>query len=611
MNCFLGAVYASLPRTTRGLPLVINASPDGTKIVYCNGNSVFIRDIQDASKCEIYTEHAVLTTVAKYAPSGYYVASGDQSGKVRIWDATQPTHILKAEYPVISGPIRDVAWSEDSKRVAVVGEGRERFGHVFLFDTGTSNGNLSGQSRPMTSIDFRHARPYRIVSGSEDNTVGFFEGPPFKFKTVFREHGRFVHCVRYEPKGSMFASAGADGKVVLYEGAEGTKIGELVDSSCKGSVAHSGGVFGLCWSPEGDRIATASGDKSVKVWNVSSKELMKTFKFGNALEDQQLSVVWAKSQLFSISLAGFIYYLDVGKGSITKIIKGHFKPITAFALSEDRSTIFTADFEGNITRWSLPSGENERITPNVHKSQVSGMNLTASGSLISVGWDDTIAFTGGALNAIDGVRPNVTKLNSQPKGVTSSSDGGIVIVACNSGIDVFINQKEAALHKTSYEATCVSLCADKKYVVVGGQDCKVHVYELSGNNLKEIKVLPHASAITSVAFSPNGKYFVATDTARKVVPYAIADFKVLTKKDWTFHTARVNCAAWSQNSRYIATGGLDTNIIVWDLQNSEEHPIIIKGAHPMSTVNGIGWLTSNKIISIGQDSVLKTWTLKL
>lgn len=82
--------------------------------------------VQDASKCEIYTEHAVLTTVAKYAPSGYYVASGDQSGKVRIWDATQPTHILKAEYPVISGPIRDVAWSEDSKRVAVVGEGRER-----------------------------------------------------------------------------------------------------------------------------------------------------------------------------------------------------------------------------------------------------------------------------------------------------------------------------------------------------------------------------------------------------------------------------------------------------------------------------------------------------
>lgn len=59
-----------------------------------------------------------------------------------------------------------------------------RFGHVFLFDTGTSNGNLSGQSRPMSSIDFRPARPYRLVSGSEDNTVALFEGPPFKFMTV-------------------------------------------------------------------------------------------------------------------------------------------------------------------------------------------------------------------------------------------------------------------------------------------------------------------------------------------------------------------------------------------------------------------------------------------
>lgn len=59
-----------------------------------------------------------------------------------------------------------------------------RFGHVFLFDTGTSNGNLSGQSRPMSSIDFKPTRPYRLISASEDYTVALFEGPPFKFKTV-------------------------------------------------------------------------------------------------------------------------------------------------------------------------------------------------------------------------------------------------------------------------------------------------------------------------------------------------------------------------------------------------------------------------------------------
>lgn len=196
-------VFASLPRTVRGLPLVISGDPAGKKFLYCNGNNVYIREIavcfpqistylivlQDPTLCDIYSEHAQLTTVAKYSPSGFYIASGDQSGKLRIWDTTQSTHILKAEYPLIAGPIRDVTWNDDSKRIAIVGEGRDRFGHVFLFDTGTSNGNLSGQSRAMTSIDFKPTRPYRLVSGSEDNTVAIFEGPPFKFKTVW-----FIFC---------------------------------------------------------------------------------------------------------------------------------------------------------------------------------------------------------------------------------------------------------------------------------------------------------------------------------------------------------------------------------------------------------------------------------
>jgi WD40 repeat protein len=34
--------------------------------------------------------------------------------------------------------------------------------------------------------------------------------------------------------------------------------------------------------------------------------------------------------------------------------------------------------------------------------------------------------------------------------------------------------------------------------------------------ITEKKVLPHAGAITSVSWSPNGKYLVATDIARKV-----------------------------------------------------------------------------------------------
>lgn len=57
-----------------------------------------------------------------------------------------------------------------------------RFGHVFSADTGTSVGEIMGQSKPLNSVDFRGDRPFRIVTASEDNTLAFFHGPPFKFQ---------------------------------------------------------------------------------------------------------------------------------------------------------------------------------------------------------------------------------------------------------------------------------------------------------------------------------------------------------------------------------------------------------------------------------------------
>ena len=54
--------------------------------------------------------------VAKYSPSGFYIASADKSGKVRIWDTVNKEHILKNEFQPISGPIKDLAWSSDNQR---------------------------------------------------------------------------------------------------------------------------------------------------------------------------------------------------------------------------------------------------------------------------------------------------------------------------------------------------------------------------------------------------------------------------------------------------------------------------------------------------------------
>ena len=55
---------------------------------------------------------------------------------------------------------------------------------MFLADSGSSVGEISGHIKAINSVDFKPTRPYRIVTGSEDFAVAFLEGPPFKYKQL-------------------------------------------------------------------------------------------------------------------------------------------------------------------------------------------------------------------------------------------------------------------------------------------------------------------------------------------------------------------------------------------------------------------------------------------
>ncbi|VDO54091.1 unnamed protein product [Brugia timori] len=230
-------------------------------------------------------------------------------------------------------------------------------------------------------------------------------------------------------------------------------------------------------------------------------------------------------------------------------------------------------------RWCLNSGDSERLLPAVHSSQVSDMCLSPNGNLVSIGWDDSIAFTSFP-GSLDNVQSNKVKLSSQPRQVALGSSGKIAVVACQKSVTIFSDGKQMVLQNIEYEASCVAVAPDSRLTAVGSQDGKVHIYELNGNQMKEIKTISQTGSITSLSWSPNGSFLVATDANRKVIPYSVDnDYKCVTEKDWTFHSARVSCSAWSPDSRFVATGGIDTNVIVWDLKHSGEHPIIIKGSY--------------------------------
>lgn len=53
-------------------------------------------------------------------------------------------------------------------------------------------------------------------------------------------------------------------------------------------------------------------------------------------------------------------------------------------------------------RWETKTGTSERLEPSPHKAQISGLALTNDGTLITIGWDDSIAFTEKVFDSIGG-----------------------------------------------------------------------------------------------------------------------------------------------------------------------------------------------------------------
>jgi len=610
-NYKLYKTFAGAPRTVRGRPSYISSDPKGQKILYCNGNSIFIRDIDDPTDCDVYTQHSKETTCALFSPSGYYIASGDTSGKIRIWDTINKEHILKYEYSLLGGPIKDIAWSEDSKRIAVCGEGNESSAKVINWDTGTTCGMLTGPVKSCNNIAIKQTRPYRLVLVSEDYSSCVYEGPPFKFIGQYHEHVNFVNCARFSPDGQKFATAGADGKCFIHDGKTGKPIGELNEPAGR---IHKAGIYGICWSPDNKYLMSASADKTVKIWCMdenyfsSNKEAV-NFEMGCEIDDMQVGCVWPGDKLISISLNGNINYLDVETKKTTKIVKGHTKAIVASCLSEDRKTLFTSSFDGLIYYWDLSTGVGELVGGSGHRNQVQNMSCVGS-TIVTCGMDDTVRYLDVAEKKF--IENKVVKMESQPQRIAAGSRG-MSVVACNGVLVLVRDERVDQVYKCRYEPSCVAISSTLGKVALGTEDSKVILYDIEGDKLKESGSIPTNGKVTDLKFSPDEKSLAMCTGNKQVKVVSTSDYESEPcPLNTVSHAVKVNNIAWSPNSKHVASCGTDGAVFVWNVERAEKI-INMRGAHSQSVdVTTVQFSTDDTLITTGrQDCSVRMWKLCL
>jgi len=500
--------------------------------------------------------------------------------------------------------VLDIAWSGDSQRLMGVGDGSSTYGKVIMWDSGNSVGEISGHAKKINSCSFKTSRPFRLVTGGEDNKTNFYEGPPFKFKATVKTHERFVNVVRFSPDGARFFSASSDMVIAVFDGKDASPIVE--------KKLHAGSIYGAVWSADSSQILTCSGDGSSKVLDAATLDEVATFSFKSGdrkktVEEQQVGCLWVAGGLMSLSLGGKLATYEKPADPTPKSVQyGHNNPIQSICLKHGKVlaasfTNGTGTVVGQLLSWDLAEAVASACEGEMHTNMVTGVASTKEG-FMTVGLDDSVGF------GADGAITSKVALPAQPKGFGCGTDLAAIVTNNDTLVTVSVSKKAVVgeLPKFKFSPTCVAVASNDSMCAVGGDDNVVHVLGADG---KEMYALAqHKDSIAAVAFSPQCDKLASGCANKEIVIWSTADGSILVKGLSGFHTARLSCFAWSPDNVTLASGGVDAQIVVWDTaEGKPKHKL--PNAHTAGAVTSMAFLDPATLISSGMDATIKSWTV--
>ncbi|PIL31471.1 transporter [Ganoderma sinense ZZ0214-1] len=303
--------------------------------------------------------HSEIVLCLDHGAGGRVLASGSKDRSARLWAPVRSS---------VTGGERDAQGVPEWRCVAICEGHAESVGAIALSRkafSGDATAPSASGSGTRAGDDLRF-----MFTGSQDRTVKMWDLSTVPLSasanddehdahivkcrslTTHKAHDKDINSLDVAPNDRLLVSGSQDRTAKVWEieyVTSGTGVrGELrLLGTCKG---HKRGVWCVRFGRAERVLATGSGDKTVKLWNLDDFTCVKTFE-GHTNSVLRIDFINAGMQMVSSASDGLVKLWNVRDETCAATMDNHEDKVWALAVSSDESTIVSGAADSVVTFW--------------------------------------------------------------------------------------------------------------------------------------------------------------------------------------------------------------------------------------------------------------------